>query len=60
MTKKEAIKEFQAHILPSVIQQYGEKDKPARDQAWNDWTDQLCKSGKITQDQYDTWTHPYN
>lgn len=59
MTKKEAVAEFKADILPHVIKQYGKNDKPAIEQAWNDWTDALCKNGRITQHQYDTWVHPF-
>ena len=38
--------------------QSGHKDKPLRDQAWNDYTDALCKDGKITDWQYNNWIHP--
>lgn len=57
MTKSEAIAEFKAEILPLVVEQYGPRDKPAIREAWNNWTDALCKDGRITQRQYDTWTY---
>lgn len=60
MTKKEVLAQFKSSVLPAVISEYGDKDKPARDQAWNDYTDSLCKSGVITVKQYDSWSHPYN
>ena len=58
MTKAEAEKEFREIHLPIVIKQYGPNDKPARAEAWNNFTDQLLKSGHITRHQYDTWQHP--
>lgn len=58
MTRKEAIAEFKAEILPHVLAKYGPNDKPARAEAWNDWTDTLCKEGRITLEQYETWSAP--
>lgn len=58
MTKREALEEFRREILPAVIQKYGKDDRPARAEAWNNWTDALCKDGRITTRQYDTWTAP--
>lgn len=55
MTKREAVAEFRATILPSVPPQ----DIPWRDQAWNDYTDYLCKEGLITLRQYETWGSPF-
>lgn len=26
---------------------------------WNNFTDYLCKNGKISTKQYDTWTNPF-
>jgi polyhydroxyalkanoate synthesis regulator phasin len=26
---------------------------------WNNFTDDLCKSGEITTKQYETWTNPF-
>lgn len=54
MTKEEAITFFNKHIRPSIP----EDDKPMLKQAWNDWTDALCKEGKITPKQYSSWVHP--
>ena len=59
MTKREAVKEFKEHILPGVLKQYGPKDKPALRQAWNDWTDGLCKDKRITLKQYESWDNPF-
>jgi hypothetical protein len=58
MTKSEAIEEFKADVLPVVVAKYGTGDKPALAEAWNNWTDALCKEGRITLWQYENWTHP--
>lgn len=61
MTKREAVAEYKREILPAVKAQYerdGRIDGPARAEAWNNWTDALCKDGRITMRQYETWTHP--
>lgn len=55
MNKQTAIKEFKDFVLPHLPK----KDKPALDQAWNDWTDALCKEGEITSKQYETWVNPF-
>ena len=54
MTKAEAVKRFKSEVLGSTPP----GDQPALDQAWNDWTDMLCKSGEITLRQYENWVHP--
>jgi hypothetical protein len=59
MTKKEAVQIFRETVLPEVVKQYGRNDKPAIAEAWNNWTDALCKDGTITMRQYETWTHPF-
>jgi hypothetical protein len=61
MTKREAERYFKGHILPSVKECYeldGQPDYPARREAWNNYTDALCKDGQITPRQYETWVHP--
>lgn len=59
MTKREAVREFR-ELFSSLLIQGKNRDQPAIDQAWNDWTDGLCKDKQITQKQYDTWEHPFN
>lgn len=65
MNKKEAYQEFKSlYPLDSFIryENVGDRkyiDKPMRDQAWNDFTDSLCKEGRITLKQYESWTHPW-
>tara|TARA_X000001382_G_C3108721_1_gene159132 strand:+ start:66 stop:287 length:222 start_codon:yes stop_codon:yes gene_type:complete len=61
MTRKQAIMEFENFVLPVVIKQFemdGVRDLPARREAWNDWTDSLCKDFYISDWQYMNWTQP--
>lgn len=61
MTKQQAVVEFKDHVLPLVQQQYeqdGQRDRPARREAWNNFTDALCKDRRITERQYMTWIGP--
>jgi hypothetical protein len=61
MTRPEALMEFKRTILPHVRETYekdGVIDHPARREAWNNWTDALCKEKRITMKQYETWGHP--
>lgn len=58
---KDAVEHFDEWILPLVCEQYekdGIPDYVARSEAWNDWTDSLCKDGEISDWQYDNWSHP--
>lgn len=57
-TKAEIKTRFCAEVLPEILRVHGSDDKPALDQAWNDFTDMLCKAGEITSRQYSTWTPP--
>ena len=59
MTKRQALEQFRAEILPYVVDRYGPTDKPAQSEAWNDWTDSLCKNREITLHQYESWVNPY-
>jgi hypothetical protein len=55
---EEALSErFDEQIAPSVIEQYGENDEPAINEAFNDWTDSLCKEGEIHSEQYDKYEY---
>jgi hypothetical protein len=61
ITKREAERQYRDHVLPEVKKQYetsGRIDKPARAEAWNNFTDSLCKDRQITMKQYETWGHP--
>lgn len=60
MTKAEAVLYFKENILPDIKKQEGKRvDEPMRSQAWNDYTDGLCKDRRITLKQYESWTNPF-
>lgn len=54
MTKQEAKLQF----AESVIFCISPRDIPGIRQAWNDYVDSLQKSGRITQQQADSWVNP--
>lgn len=56
MTKVQAEKEFRNLIFwePSL-----RMDRIMVRCAWNDYTDALCKEGRITSKQYETWSNPF-
>ena len=61
MLWQDAVNEFTNLILPIVqrtFEQDGEPDNAARSEAWNNWTDSLCKSRIISDWQYENWSHP--
>ena len=55
MTKAEALKEFRFLFRPFIKR----GDAIAARQAWNNWTDALCKEGAITLNQYENWGQPF-
>ena len=61
ISRDEAIERFEGTILPMVIhdcEQDGIIDKPARREAWNNFTDYLCKGEEISDWQYENWSQP--
>jgi len=64
LTRQQAIEQFKEDILPEIKEietsqgQVDTKDIPLRCEAWNNWTDSLCKNGVISDWQYENWTHP--
>ena len=61
LTKKQVEAMFREDILPMIKAMYeqdGRRDVIARCEAWNNFTDALCKDRQITLQQYETWTHP--
>ena len=61
MLWKDAVDYFNCEILASVEREYeqdGIPDWPARCEAWNNWTDSLCKNRQISDWQYENWSHP--
>lgn len=59
MTKQEVLAEFREYVLPSVEAQYGKNDKVARAEAWNNYVDDLQKTGKVTESRAHRWTNPF-
>lgn len=49
--------DFDENVLPLVIEQYGEDDTIAISQAFNDWTDSLCKDDLLHSSQYNSYTY---
>jgi hypothetical protein len=56
-TEAELSKRFDEEILPLVLETYGEDDSVAINQAFNDWSDSLCKDGEIHPAQYDAYCY---
>ena len=55
----QACAQFAEYLIPVIAARYeqdGIPDWPARREAWNDWTDQLCKDGEISDWQYNNWS----
>jgi len=55
LTENQVIENFKEFILPYVKGQYeqgGNIDKPARSEAFNNYTDSLCKDCQITEEMY--------
>ena len=65
----EALKLFREYnIVPELklkkLDAFGWPTNPSRDkaalrEAWNNFTDALCKNRYITAKQYDTWSNPF-
>ena len=51
------IGEFLAEIWPTLG--YEDNDIIAKREAWNNWTDSLCKEGLLTDSQYNDWDNPF-
>ena len=61
MLWKDACVSFEENVLPYVREAYeadGIPDWPARREAWNNWTDGLCKDYEISNWQYANWSQP--
>jgi len=43
---------FDEHIAPMVIERFGADDECAMNEAFNNWTDMLCKDGEMHAIQY--------
>lgn len=56
-SEEELSERFDATIAESVIERYGEEDIPAMSEAFNNWTDSLCKDGEIHPAQYNKYCY---
>lgn len=56
VTKVEAVKMFN-HCVTTT--DFDKSDKVALREAWNNYTDGLCKDGIITENQYNKWSNPF-
>lgn len=60
MNQREAKEAFIEYAGPEFIRDCKRSpDLPALREVWNNFTDMLCKDGRITQRQYDTWLNPF-
>ena len=48
---------FDETLAPLVVAQYGADDEPAMNEAFNNWTDSLCKDGEIHPEQYNQYCY---
>ncbi len=55
--EEELSERFDADIAPQIIEQYGEDDEPAMNEAFNNWSDSLCKDGDIHPEQYNNYCY---
>ena len=59
MTHGDAVLHFETHIAPMYPKRHdGTHDEVALSEAWNNWTDSLCKNRQISDWQYENWSHP--
>lgn len=56
-SEDELSERFDSEVLPGVIAEYGEDDGPAISEAFNNWTDMLCKDGELHPEQYDKYCY---
>lgn len=60
LTKKTVIAMFREMWADAVEHDSSLRgDTIAKQQAWNDYTDGLCKDGDISHHQYNTWSNPF-
>ena len=59
-TKAQVLDQFRYNWNVMIKQQPQWKgDTIAKREAWNDYTDMLCKEGDITMNQYNNWSNPF-
>lgn len=58
-TKAAALQQFRYNWKVSTKGTQWANDVIAKREAWNNFTDDLCKEGYITENQYNNWTNPF-
>lgn len=58
-TKAAALQQFRYNWKVSTKGTQWADDVVAKREAWNNYTDSLCKEGYITSKQYHNWTNPF-
>jgi hypothetical protein len=58
LTKKQALSTFKEELNAGPFPDI-RNDKVAMAEAWNIYTDSLCKDNRITLKQYESWTNPF-
>lgn len=56
-SEEELSARFDRDVLPVVLETYSESDSVAICEAFNDWTDSLCKDGEIHPEQYNHYCY---
>lgn len=56
-SEDELSEQFDEVVAPSIIEQYGENDESAMNEAFNNWSDSLCKDGEIHPEQYSQYCY---
>ena len=51
---------FDEEVAELVVAEYGPNDEPAMSEAFNNWTDMLCKDGEIHPEQYNNYCYVGN
>ena len=59
MTEEKVVKLFEETEEGEVLRTYGDNDRIAMREAFNNFTDMLCKNGWITEDMYNDMDNPY-
>lgn len=60
LTKKTALSLFNEELAEMHMNgTINKNDKHMMVEAWNNFTDVLCKDGMITDSQYNNWTNPF-
>jgi hypothetical protein len=60
----QAVDFFEEYIMPAILKTEQKNgftryaDLPMRREAWNNYTDALCKDGQISDWQYENWSQP--